>query len=309
MTDAAGSPSRSLARIRAALLAWYRVEHRDFPWRRTRDPWAILVSEVMLQQTQASRVAERFPPFIERFPTPAAMAAATEQEVLVAWSGLGYNRRALSLHRAARAVERGGWAGDVSGLQALPGVGPYTARAVAALAFGTAVGVVDTNVRRWLVRRLGPGEASTSRELQVLADALAAPARDGAEAAAWVHASMEFGARVCRAGRPRCDACPVARGCPSRGRATRLPMARQAPFAGSSRAIRGAVLRVLTGAPAHRLPAATLAELLPGSGLDDALVALDREGLAHRHDGLVHLGPRPAAPAPAPADATATIAP
>ncbi|HEX6140943.1 MAG TPA: A/G-specific adenine glycosylase, partial [Candidatus Limnocylindria bacterium] len=237
-TDAS---ARTLGRVRSAILTWYAAEHRDFPWRRTRDPWAVLVSEVMLQQTQASRVVERFPPFLERFPTAQAMVDATDAEVLAAWSGLGYNRRALALRRAAQAVVASGWPDDVAGLASLPGVGAYTARAVAALAFGLPVGAVDTNVRRWLVRRFGlPLDAAPSR-LQALADRLASPAAGPAEAAAWMHASMEFGARICSSRKPLCDACPLARGCPSRMRAVHVPVARQAAFAGSRRAARGAV--------------------------------------------------------------------
>src|SRR5439155_24520259 len=130
-------------------------DHRDFPWRRTTDPYAVLVSEVMLQQTQASRIAERFPIFMRRFPTAADLAAAPEADVLTAWSGLGYNRRALALRRAASGVSLHGWPREVGALERLPGIGPYTARALASLAFATPVGVVDTNVRRWLIRRFG----------------------------------------------------------------------------------------------------------------------------------------------------------
>ncbi|HEX2195164.1 MAG TPA: A/G-specific adenine glycosylase, partial [Candidatus Limnocylindria bacterium] len=155
----------ALAEVRGAILTWYRANHRWFPWRGTTDPWAVLVSEVMLQQTQASRVAARFPPFLRRFPTARAMAASTEADVLAAWSGLGYNRRALTLHRAARSVTRAGWPTDVAELERLPGIGPYTARAVAALAFGQPVGAVDTNVRRWLARRFRT-QADRPRQLQ-----------------------------------------------------------------------------------------------------------------------------------------------
>jgi A/G-specific adenine glycosylase len=149
--------------VRASLLAWYATDHRDFPWRRTTDPYAVLVSEVMLQQTQASRVAERFPTFMSRFPTTRALAEASDAEVLAAWSGLGYNRRALALQRAAAAVSTNGWPSDVAALERLPGIGPYTARAVASLAFGEPVGVVDTNVRRWpAASAFRPGPASAS---------------------------------------------------------------------------------------------------------------------------------------------------
>jgi A/G-specific adenine glycosylase len=253
----------------------------------------------MLQQTQTSRVADRFPVFMAAFPTTAAMARAGDRAVLAAWSGMGYNRRALALRRAALAVERDGWPRDVEGLERLPGVGPYTARAVAALAFGRPVGAVDTNVRRWLVRRLGLSHEAHVRELQAWADALAAPAAGPDEAAAWMHASMEFGARVCAARAPRCDACPIATGCPSRGRAARVPVPRQAAFAGSPRAARGAVLRALATAPGHALPRRQLDAAVVGVQPEAVLGALEREGLAHACGELVRLGPpdreRPAA--------------
>lgn len=295
--------SADTARIRKRILGWYAAEHRDFPWRRTTDPWAVLVSEVMLQQTQAWRVAERFEPFMERFPTTAAMATARDAEVLAAWSGLGYNRRAVALRRAAQAVERDGWPSDPAGLERLPGVGPYTARAVAALAFGEAVGAVDTNVRRWLVRRLGMAPQSPPAMLQEAADALAAGAVDGAEAASWMHASMEFGAAICRSRDPRCRVCPVARGCPSRNRVVPVPVARQPTFAGSNRELRGRVLKALAEAPDHRLPAAGLARLAPDGGLPIVLDGLARDGLAHRSGDEVRLG------ATEEAGAVATIGP
>ena len=175
-TSARPPAAALVRRIRRALLTWYAAEHRHFPWRGTRDPWAVLVSEVMLQQTQVSRVTDRFPAFMAAFPTAAATVGAGDAAVLAAWSGLGYNRRALSLRQAALAVVRDGWPRDVEGLERLPGVGPYTARAVAALAFGQPVGAVDTNVRRWLVRRLPLSPEASPRELQSWADALAAPA-------------------------------------------------------------------------------------------------------------------------------------
>ncbi|HSM38072.1 MAG TPA: A/G-specific adenine glycosylase, partial [Candidatus Limnocylindrales bacterium] len=267
-------------------------EQRDFPWRRTRDPWSVLVSEVMLQQTQAHRVAERFGAFMRRFPTAAAMAAGSDAEVLAAWSGLGYNRRAVALRRAAIMVDQHGWPHDVAGLQDLPGIGPYTARAVAALAFGRPVGAVDTNVRRWLVRRLGMARDASSSSLQAVADALAADAPDADQAAAWMHASMEFGAAVCRARNPDCEACPVADGCPSRGRGVAVPVARQPTFAGSAREARGLLLKALASAPEHRLPMAEVASIVSDVDLDRLLPGLERDGLAHRSDDLVCLGGR-----------------
>jgi A/G-specific adenine glycosylase len=284
--------SSALVRVRSSLLAWYGADHRDFPWRRTTDPYAVLVSEVMLQQTQAARVAERFPAFMHRFPTAASLAAGSEAEVLAAWSGLGYNRRALALRRAAATVTANGWPRDVADLERLPGIGPYTARAVASLAIGEPVGVVDTNVRRWLVRRFGLSPQAGLRELQALADALAR-AGDPADAAPWTHATMEFGAAICTARNPRCGVCPIAEGCPSRGMAATVPVARQAAFAGSDRAHRGALLRVLTEAQTHSVSLTAGRRLLPEDAFDRIVGGLERDGLLHRSKGRLHLGGRP----------------
>jgi A/G-specific adenine glycosylase len=287
-----------VADVRASLLRWYAAEHREFPWRRTRDPYAVLVSEVMLQQTQASRVVERYPPFLARYPTAAALASASPASVLAAWSGLGYNRRARALQAAARIVAESGWPGDVAGLERLPGVGPYTARAIASLAFGQPVGVVDTNVRRWLLRRFAPEDRP--RSLQALADRLAAPG-SGTDAGEWTHATMEFGAAICRSRAPRCGICPIADGCPSRGVAERVAVPRQARLLGSDRAYRGAVLRELTAARGHSLGEREARGILDrdakrlGPPLDDAgwtriLAGLERDGLAHRSRGRLRLG-------------------
>jgi A/G-specific adenine glycosylase len=284
--------------IRADVLGWYAAERRDFPWRGTTDPYAVLVSEVMLQQTQASRVAVRYVRFLARFPTADALAAAPTSDVLAEWTGLGYNRRALALQRAAAAVSAGGWPSDVEGLERLPGVGPYTARAIASLAFGRPVGVVDTNVRRWLLRRFGGPDGQA--RLQSMADALARGGR-GEGIAAWTHASMELGAAVCRARSPRCQACPIAAGCPSRGAAASVPVPRQPPLRGSDRAYRGALVSHLAAAPGHALaePAARagLSRASGGIGpaLDDAgweriVAGLERDGLAHRRSGRLQLG-------------------
>ena len=284
-----------LADVRSRVLSWYRREHRDFPWRHTSEPYAVLVSEVMLQQTQASRVAGRFPRFMAQFPTAAALAHAPQAQVLAEWTGLGYNRRALALQRAAQAVAEHGWPVDVAGLERLPGIGPYTARAVASLAFGQAVGVVDTNVRRWLVRRFGIGAADGSG-LQGLADALAASGRGTPEeTSAWTHATMEFGASICAARLARCDICPIARGCPSRGIAGRVPVTRQASYAGSSRARRGALLRMLALAEGNALAAQTARRQLSldPNTFQTLLAGLERDGLLHRSGARLCLGGAP----------------
>lgn len=284
--------------MRRAVLDWYAVEQRDFPWRGVTDPYAVLVSEVMLQQTQASRVADRFVRFIDRFGDVEKLAAAPTAALLAEWSGLGYNRRALALQAAAATIARGGWPRDVAGLQRLPGVGPYTARAIASLAFGIPVGVVDTNVRRWLVRRFECGD--DPRSLQALADGLAAPGT-GDEVATWTHASMELGAAVCRARAPRCGACPIAEACSARDAAPRVPVPRQASLRGTPRAYRGALVRALTEASGHRLSerrarthleraSDRIGPVLDDAGWDRIVAGLERDGLVHRSRGDLALG-------------------
>jgi A/G-specific adenine glycosylase len=204
-------PSDGLAsEARAAVLAWYDDRGRALAFRGTRDPYAILVSEVMAQQTQVSRVAEAWTRFLARFPTLAHLAAASPADVLRAWQGMGYDRRALNLRRAARAIvdTHGGHVpNDIAALERLPGIGPYTARAVVSIAFGSPVGAVDTNVRRVLGRALAGWDAPSVSpgRLQVMADASVDPGRPGD----WTHAVMDVGATLCRPRSPRCDACPL----------------------------------------------------------------------------------------------------
>jgi A/G-specific adenine glycosylase len=279
-------------RVRKAILDWYATEHRHFPWRGLTDPYAILVSEVMLQQTQASRIAERFPRFMARFPTARSLANASQSAVLAEWNGLGYNRRALALQRTACQVSEHGWPTAVDELERLPGIGPYTARAMASLAFGRPVGVVDTNVRRWLLRRFDLEDRPPS--LQRLADELAASGRNASDTAAWTHATMEFGARICSSRSPNCAACPIADGCPSRGSATSIPVRRQPAFHGSMRAYRGALLRALANAEHHRLDEAAARNVLQPHAYERIVGALERDGLVHRSEGRLVLGGEPA---------------
>jgi A/G-specific adenine glycosylase len=199
------------------LLDWFAQRGRDLPWRGTRDPYAILVSEVMLQQTQAARVAPRWLAWLERWPTAEALAAAPTADVIREWQGLGYNRRGVTLQWAARAVVERGWPDD---LTELPGVGPYTAAAVACFAFGRPVLPVDVNVRRVQERTGESFDASCAQAL------------------------MDLGATVCIARIPRCGECPLASACPSRGRRFE-PLRKQSPFEGSFRQRRGAALRAL----------------------------------------------------------------
>ncbi len=214
--------------LRGAILAWYDEQGRPLAFRRTRDPYAILVSEAMAQQTQASRAAAYWERFMEQFPTVDALAAATPAAVLRAWQGLGYDRRALALWRAARIVveEHGGRIpSTVAELQALPGVGPYTARAVAAIAFGAPVGAVDVNVRRVLGRIVaGDALGLPAPELQRVADDAVPSDRPGD----WTHALMDVGATVCRATAPQCGACPARRWCRFASRTTPMPAAQAA---------------------------------------------------------------------------------
>jgi A/G-specific adenine glycosylase len=236
--------------LREALLSWYERCGRDLPWRHTDDPYAILVSEVMLQQTQVARVVPRYLAWIERWPTVEALAAAPAAQVIQQWQGLGYNRRAVNLHRAARRVAVDGWPDD---LTELPGVGRYTADAVARFAFGAAVLPIDTNVRRVQERT---GERFSP---------------------ACAHALMDLGATVCLARVPRCSVCPLAASCPSRGRRYE-PLRRQGPFEGSFRQRRARTLKLVAGG----------SQTLPG--LDGpAVEALARDGLLRVDGDLVSL--------------------
>jgi A/G-specific adenine glycosylase len=233
--------------VEAELLAWFRDAGRDLPWRRTRDPYAILVSEVMAQQTQVERVVPRWRRWLERWPTVDALAAASAGDVIAEWQGLGYNRRALALHHAARQIAAHGWPDD---LTELPGVGRYTADAVACFAFGRDVLPVDVNVRRVQERT---GATFTGAAAQAL---------------------MDLGATVCLARVPRCELCPLASGCPSRGRRYE-PRRKQGPLEGSFRQRRAQALR----------------EVIAGSRPADteAIESLARDGLVVVTDGRVAL--------------------
>ncbi|MFT4036233.1 MAG: A/G-specific adenine glycosylase [Patulibacter sp.] len=276
-----------------ALLEWYAATARDLPWRRSRDPYAVLVSEVMLQQTQVDRVAPRFEAWLERWPTADALASAPAAEVLAAWSGLGYNSRALRLQRAARQVVRDGWPKDERGLRALPGVGPYTAAAVAAFAFGLRAAAVDTNQQRVLDRWDGAVGRSVA-ELRARALELV-PAQAPAE---WNHALMDLGATLCMARRARCDRCPVAAWCASAGtvdlaaeRELRGPAAPSPRFEETQRYVRGRIVATLVAT--GPLPKAALAEALPNqiaaARVERALATLQRDGLVVVRDGMVAL--------------------
>lgn len=234
MTDDPASAQR-------LLLQWHTAARRDLPWRRTRDPWAVLVSEVMLQQTQVTRVIERWTEWMQRWPTPALFAAADRAEVLAAWQGLGYNRRAVNLHRAAEVIARDGWPDD---LTHLPGVGRYTADAVSRFALQRPVLPVDVNIGRVIERSSGVFDHEAAEAL------------------------MDLGAMVCIARVPRCDVCPLAPVCPSRG-FTYAPLRKQSRFEGSFRQRRAQTLRaLLAGEPD------------PHAAEPEVMASLIRDGLA-----------------------------
>ncbi len=236
--------------MEALLLSWYAQSGRDLPWRDTRDPYAILVSEVMLQQTQVDRVIPRYLDWLERWPTAPALAGASAGDVIRAWQGLGYNRRALALHRAAAVIARDGWPDD---LTRLPGVGPYTAAAIRNFAFGEDVLPHDVNVDR-VERR------TAHRFTGAAAQAL-----------------MDLGATMCLARIPRCDACPLAGTCPSRGTRDE-PARKQGTFEGSFRQRRATTLRAVAES------AQTIGDLD-----DEAVRSLARDGLVVVEEGVVAL--------------------
>ena len=275
---------------RSAILAWFDGRGRDLPFRRTRDPYAILVSEAMAQQTQVSRAAEKWVGFMAAFPTVRALVAASPADVLRAWRGLGYNRRATNLRLAAISIvdeHCGHVPRDIAALQRLPGVGPYTARAVAALAFGAPVGPVDTNVRRVLGRLLADEPATaTDGGLQRAADETAALVDRPGD---WTHALMDIGATVCKPRAPRCDDCPAQPWCAfAAGRvepARRARAAGQPPFPTTRRWLRGRILDSLRDVP--RGAWATIDGPIGEHGIGAIRAAL--AGLSA--DGLVELHP------------------
>ena len=232
------------------LLAWFEGHGRDLPWRRTRDPYAILVSEIMLQQTQVERVVPRYEAWLERWPTAESLAAAAPADVIREWQGLGYNRRAVNLHRAATRVASEGWPDDLTDL---PGVGPYTAAAIRCFAFGGEVLPVDVNIERVLRRTRASFSAASAQAL------------------------MDLGATVCIARIPRCESCPLAGSCPSQG-VRDDPKRKQGPFEGSFRQRRADTLRLVAAAS------------LPLDALDaDAVRSLARDGLVEVVDERVRL--------------------
>jgi A/G-specific adenine glycosylase len=225
----AGWDAGKIERVRAKLLAWYASNKRDLPWRRSRDAYAIWVSEIMLQQTRVAAVVERYKSFMTSFPTLVSLALAPEQEVLALWSGLGYYRRARMLHKAAQYVanhHQGNLPTTAEALRLLPGIGPYTAAAIASIAHGERIAVIDGNVERVLCRLEGwPASshkttgAATLHKIEKLANQIVSPLHPGDSN----QALMELGATLCTPRNPQCPRCPLLHGCATRGEHSAAP--------------------------------------------------------------------------------------
>lgn len=280
----------SAERFHSLLLEWYAAHARDLPWRRTSDPYAILVSEVMLQQTQAERVVPKYQEFLQRFPTFGSLAAASTAEVIRAWAPLGYNRRAIYLQRVARVVfseHDGELPRDARALRVLPGIGRYTAAAVACFAFGSAAPIVDTNIRRVLGRLHRRQEMSPTEAERLALECLPAD-----RAGDWSQALMDLGATICTATAPACLLCPLRSVCPSRGIQARESRQRYraaaatAPFKGSDRYLRGRIVDLLrdlepeAGLSPTVIGATLGLEADQNERLKRLLQALQRDGLA-----------------------------
>jgi len=300
-----------LATIHGALLEWFAGYGRDLPWRHTRDPYRIMVSEIMLQQTQVDRVIPKYLAFLELFPSLDALAVAPTAEVIRAWAGLGYNRRAVNMQRAARAVLEaysGQFPRDMAALLKLPGIGPYTAGAIACFAFEQDVAFIDTNIRR-VVQRLfvGPEESGAAGEARLLAIARdAVPAGQGW---AWNQTIMELGALICTAAAPSCWRCPVQAHCrayaarraadeqlfsgesaPMRQRVRRVAERRESAYSGSNRFYRGRAIEALRQlAPGEALPLVALGRQLKDSFSEDDMPWLRTLVDALARDGLLAL--------------------
>jgi len=296
---------RGLKHVHGALLAWQAEHGLPAPWRESVDPYACLIAAVMAQQTQMSRVMPSYERFMAAFPTLEALAGATPGAVIRAWAGMGYNRRAVRLHRAARQILEGGWPRRAADLAGIDGIGPFTAAIVASFAFGEGVGCVDTNVRRVLGRLVGD-EAISGKPLQALANASVAAAEPGR----WNQALMDYGALMCGV-RPKCEACVVSAWCESRGRyaSGELQVAerrgrygasrrkREAPFAGSTRYYRGRIVDALRALPVDgSISISVLRTRIANNGsgptvaeVRELVAALERHGLARVSRGRVSL--------------------
>ena len=285
-----------------AILRWYAESGRDLPWRRTHDPYAILVSEVMLQQTQVDRVLPKYAAFLAQYPDFAALAAAPTAEVIRSWQGLGYNLRAIRLQRVARQVmdQHGGQLpSTLEALLALDGIGRYTAAAVACFAFGRTEPVLDTNVRRVLGRiALGPDGPKTASPATLWE--LAEQALPHDHAYDWNQALMDLGARVCLERNPMCLLCPAQPWCMAAGRVAPVVRERQAPygtrrqpaFEGSSRYYRGRIVEQLRALkPDETLPLATLGPAIKPDFTPEDLMWLRNLVAGLERDGLTTVEP------------------
>lgn len=301
-----GTPgtSQNAPEVVRRLLSWYRRNARPLPWRQTRQPYRILISEVMLQQTQVARVLQKYPGFIRQFPTFSALARATKRDVVMAWQGLGYNNRAVRLHALARRVHadhRGRFPRNVDDAMQLPGVGRYTAHAVAAFAFAQRVPVVDVNIRRVLSRVFFRMSDPSQTLDDFTAWSVAAKVLPPRRAYDWNQALMDFGATICTAARPGCHDCPLARRCGSR--AMMAPLAHRASserpaISRREPTHRGAPLRLYRGRIVEALRAAHPRRSVEASQLGKSLLprftGRDRE-VFHRllraleRDGLIRV--------------------
>lgn len=300
------------AALHAAVAAWYAANARDLPWRHTQDPYSILVSEIMLQQTQVDRTIPKYRQFLEAFPTIHALAAAAPGDVIRVWSGMGYNGRAVRLHKLAQTVvseHNGELPRTVDELRKLPGIGPYTAAAVACFAFGAPVPVIDTNIYRVLSRVVHGVEAPERRNIDPLVASLVPGPEAPLDSSTWHQALMDIGATLCTAARPRCMLCPLREHCASApllqdGSAPHLAEAsvpyvpKQSKFAGSTRFYRGRIVDALRALPnGQTLSLGDLTSLVddgagPAQGVEwiatlvDALV---RDGLVRRDGNQIAL--------------------
>lgn len=287
--------------IRRAILSWYSKNGRVLPWRGETDPYKILVSEVMLQQTQVDRVIPFYERFLKTFPTAKKLATASPASVIRLWGGLGYNRRAVFLQKTAQAVvARGGWPHRIEDLQKLPGIGPYTSRALAAFSFGVRTSVVDVNVRRWIERVMFGARTPLNDVVQNAADALVPQNRSYD----WNQAIMDFGASICTAKNPKCAVCPLADICRAKkdwdrsGGISLAKRTRNKPaisFKDSKRFVRGRIVDVLRQAPKGLSAVALMASIqkahphVPPTRITAALAGLARDGLILSTKGRLHL--------------------
>ncbi len=288
MMMAMSSPLSVNVAIVSVLMPWGIEHRRDLPWRQTRDPWAIVVSETMLQQTQVDRVIPKYQTFLDRFPTVESCAAGDQAEVVRLWAGLGYNRRAVNLHRLAQQVVAKFGSVIPLGLEdllTLPGVGPYTARAVQVFADEQDVGVVDTNVGRVLAR--WSGRSLGSSEAQQLADAWV----PRGQAWAWTQALFDFGSAVCSKRNPACADCPVASECKWQGRGedpaqgSAATTSGQSRFEGSFRQGRGRVISALRD---EEFSAANLSQVTgwdSAKRIDDCMRSLEKDEIIEQVNG------------------------